>query len=86
MANSKYEYVKTFEQSNRLLPDTYIIVRIDGRGFHKLVANFCRMQSTQLILLYQVFSKVQIRETQRSPCVGINERRSHGGDERNTRC
>lgn len=40
MANSKYEYVKTFEHSNTLLPDTYLIVRIDGRGFHKLSAKY----------------------------------------------
>ncbi|KAH8698817.1 putative tRNAHis guanylyltransferase [Talaromyces proteolyticus] len=36
MANSKYEYVRSFEQSDSLLPETWIVVRIDGRGFHKL--------------------------------------------------
>ncbi|PKY07622.1 putative tRNAHis guanylyltransferase [Aspergillus campestris IBT 28561] len=36
MANSKYEYVKDFEQSDPLLPNTWVVVRIDGRGFHKL--------------------------------------------------
>ncbi|KAL4939499.1 hypothetical protein BDV06DRAFT_198837 [Aspergillus oleicola] len=36
MANSKYEYVKAFEQDDTLLPNTWIVVRIDGRGFHKL--------------------------------------------------
>ncbi|CAL5866814.1 uncharacterized protein PFLUO_LOCUS1024 [Penicillium psychrofluorescens] len=36
MANSKYEYVKSFEQPDILLPNTWIVVRIDGRGFHKL--------------------------------------------------
>ncbi|KAF7888316.1 uncharacterized protein EAF02_002857 [Botrytis sinoallii] len=35
MANSKYEYVKAFEQSDLLIPNTWIVVRIDGRGFHK---------------------------------------------------
>ncbi|KAL2039278.1 hypothetical protein N7G274_007946 [Stereocaulon virgatum] len=35
MANSRYEYVKAFEQTTILLPNTYIVVRIDGRGFHK---------------------------------------------------
>lgn len=35
MANSKYEYVKAFEQPDLLLPNTWIVVRIDGRGFHK---------------------------------------------------
>ncbi|CDW89535.1 trna guanylyltransferase [Stylonychia lemnae] len=33
MANSKFEYVKKFEHSNPLLPSTYMVVRIDGRGF-----------------------------------------------------
>jgi hypothetical protein len=31
----RYEYVKTFEHANTLLPNTWIVVRIDGRGFHK---------------------------------------------------
>ena len=34
MAKSKYEYVKSFERDDSLLPSTYIVVRIDGRGFH----------------------------------------------------
>ncbi|KAL6713868.1 tRNA-His guanylyltransferase [Lecanora helva] len=40
MANSKYEYVKAFEQHTSLLPKTYIVVRVDGRGFHKLSAKY----------------------------------------------
>ncbi|KAJ9612909.1 tRNA-His guanylyltransferase [Cladophialophora chaetospira] len=39
MANSKYEYVRNFEREEILLPNTWIVVRIDGRGFHKL-SNF----------------------------------------------
>ncbi|KAB5584763.1 Thg1 C terminal domain-containing protein [Coniochaeta sp. 2T2.1] len=35
MANSKFEYVKQFEQPDILLPNTWIVVRIDGRGFTK---------------------------------------------------
>ncbi|EFA86333.1 tRNA-histidine guanylyltransferase 1 [Heterostelium album PN500] len=35
MANSKYEYVKLFEQPDSLLPNVWIVVRVDGRGFHK---------------------------------------------------
>ncbi|TVY43460.1 tRNA(His) guanylyltransferase, partial [Lachnellula subtilissima] len=31
----RYEYVKAFEQPDLLLPNTWIVVRIDGRGFHK---------------------------------------------------
>ncbi|RAO67878.1 uncharacterized protein BHQ10_003890 [Talaromyces amestolkiae] len=36
MANSKFEYVRLFEQPDNLLRETWIVVRIDGRGFHKL--------------------------------------------------
>ncbi|CAG8001053.1 unnamed protein product [Penicillium salamii] len=32
----RFEYVKNFEQPDVLLPNTWIVVRIDGRGFHKL--------------------------------------------------
>ncbi|KAK5583596.1 hypothetical protein RB653_005194 [Dictyostelium firmibasis] len=35
MANSKYEYVKSFEQPDILLQNVWIVVRIDGRSFHK---------------------------------------------------
>ncbi|CAK7224154.1 tRNA-His guanylyltransferase [Sporothrix eucalyptigena] len=40
MANSKYEYVRLFEQPDTLLPNTWIVVRIDGRGFTKLCAKY----------------------------------------------
>lgn len=33
MANSKYEYVKAFEEHSQILPETFIVVRIDGKGF-----------------------------------------------------
>jgi len=35
MAKSCYEYVKDFENQSSLLPNTYILVRIDGKGFTK---------------------------------------------------
>lgn len=35
MANSRFEYVKLFERENFLLPQTYIVIRVDGKGFHK---------------------------------------------------
>ncbi|MCJ1479195.1 tRNA-His guanylyltransferase [Lambiella insularis] len=40
MANSRYEYVKSYEKCDTLLPSTYIVVRIDGRGFHKLSSRY----------------------------------------------
>lgn len=33
MSNSRFEYVKTFEKNDKLLPECYLIVRVDGRGF-----------------------------------------------------
>eukprot|EP00388_Colpodella_angusta_P005283 GDKJ01016448.1.p1 GENE.GDKJ01016448.1~~GDKJ01016448.1.p1 ORF type:complete len:341 (-),score=79.85 GDKJ01016448.1:100-1122(-) len=35
MANSKFEYVKLFEQESRILNNCWFVVRIDGRGFTK---------------------------------------------------
>ncbi|CAG8770894.1 27037_t:CDS:2, partial [Dentiscutata erythropus] len=35
MAKSKYEYVKKFEKNDSLLPNTWLVIRVDGRGFHK---------------------------------------------------
>lgn len=40
MANSRFEYVKLFERENPLLPDTYIVLRVDGKGFHKFLAHY----------------------------------------------
>ncbi|OAA62053.1 tRNAHis guanylyltransferase, eukarya [Niveomyces insectorum RCEF 264] len=36
----RYEYVRHFEQPDQLLPNTWIVVRIDGRGFTKLCAKY----------------------------------------------
>lgn len=38
MAGSRYAYVRDFELSDAALPHTYLIVRIDGRGFHRCVS------------------------------------------------
>jgi len=35
MACSKFEYVKQYESQEKLLPSTYIVIRIDGKGFTK---------------------------------------------------
>ncbi|CAM9595012.1 unnamed protein product [Discosporangium mesarthrocarpum] len=37
MAKSRFEYVKSFELSDALLPETYLIVRLDGHRFTKFV-------------------------------------------------
>ena len=40
MFDSRFEYVKQFEQPDNLLPNTWIVVRIDGRGFTKYGSTF----------------------------------------------
>lgn len=40
MACSKFEYVKQFESQEKLLPSTYIVVRLDGKGFTKFCNNY----------------------------------------------
>lgn len=44
MANSKFEYVKRFEHHEPLLSECYLLVRLDGRSFHKFTAkyDFCK--------------------------------------------
>lgn len=34
MSKSRFEYVRNFEISDYCLQDTYIVVRVDGKGFH----------------------------------------------------
>ena len=40
MANSRFGYVRNFEDYDRLLPSTFSVVRIDGQSFHRLVRYF----------------------------------------------
>ncbi|OWF49248.1 probable tRNA(His) guanylyltransferase [Mizuhopecten yessoensis] len=35
MAKSKFEYVKHFETEDRCLPNCWIVIRIDGKAFHR---------------------------------------------------
>ncbi|KAL7034899.1 hypothetical protein ACKWTF_008165 [Chironomus riparius] len=35
MAKSKFEYVKSFEADDKILQNCWIVVRIDGKNFHK---------------------------------------------------
>lgn len=38
MANSRFDYVRSFERDDTLLPNAWIVVRVDGKGFHKFSA------------------------------------------------
>lgn len=35
MANSRFDYVRDFETNDRILPNCWIVVRVDGKAFHK---------------------------------------------------
>src|SRR5262249_23150497 len=37
MSGSKYAYVRDFELPDQLLPDTFIVFRLDGHHFHRCV-------------------------------------------------
>lgn len=37
MAKSQFEYVRAFEEQDSSLPNTWMVVRLDGRGFHRFV-------------------------------------------------
>lgn len=39
MANSRFQYVKKFELSDALLPDTYLVTRLDGHRFTKFTSD-----------------------------------------------
>lgn len=37
MAKSRFEYVRNFELPDPILPNVFMVVRIDGRAFHRRV-------------------------------------------------
>lgn len=53
MAKSKYEYVRKFESDEILLPDCWIVVRIDGKSFHKFSSkhNFSKPNDSRALNL-----------------------------------
>ncbi|KAF8469123.1 putative tRNAHis guanylyltransferase [Kalaharituber pfeilii] len=64
MANSKYEYVKSFERADNLLPNTWIVIRLDGRGFHKFSArhNFAKPNDLRAIQLMNAAAVSVLRD------------------------
>ncbi|KAL6552207.1 hypothetical protein OROGR_008361 [Orobanche gracilis] len=57
MAKSKYEYVKTFEVEDEIMPPNIIVVRIDGRDFrrqntlsHRIFLHFCLCRQMERVL------------------------------------
>ncbi|CAI6339880.1 unnamed protein product [Periconia digitata] len=64
MANSRYGYVRAYEQPDILLPNTYIVVRIDGRGFTKLTAryNFVKPNDVRALHLMNAAAEAVMKE------------------------
>ncbi|KAL0849293.1 hypothetical protein ABMA28_013618 [Loxostege sticticalis] len=60
MAKSTFEYVKTFETNDALLPNTWIVIRIDGKCFHKFAEdhNFSKPNDLRALKLmnYSAFT------------------------------
>ena len=48
MAGSRFEYVREYERDTALLPGTWLVVRVDGRGWGKLSAAQARARSAAL--------------------------------------
>jgi hypothetical protein len=46
MAGSRYAYVRNFELPDPVLPNCFMVVRIDGKGFHKCVLRRSSLESS----------------------------------------
>lgn len=59
MAKSRFEYVRQFEKSDILLPECYIVVRIDGKKFHEFSAHyeFAKPNDTRALKLMSAAAK-----------------------------
>ena len=53
----RFEYVRNFEQPDSLLPNTWIVVRIDGRGFTKYALTRSLSLSIALTLCSRMCAK-----------------------------
>lgn len=84
MSHSKYEYVRRFEADDRLLPNTWIVVRLDGKAFHKSVStivqtclvnvrHFSLAQKMWYFMHEKVYRHSRLQEAQRQDCLGPHE-------------
>ena len=64
MSHSKFEYVRGFESDDRLLPNSWIVVRIDGKAFHKFSDkhNFAKPNDKRALDLMNECAKRVIKE------------------------
>jgi hypothetical protein len=50
MAGSRFEYVREYERDAALLPGTWLVVRVDGRGWGKMSAAQARARAAARVL------------------------------------
>lgn len=64
MAKSKYEYVKSFEQHDSCLQNTFMVVRIDGKGFSKFTSlhDFAKPNDLPALYLMNEAAKAVMEE------------------------
>eukprot|EP00038_Savillea_parva_P014188 m.214679 g.214679 ORF g.214679 m.214679 type:complete len:328 (+) comp27295_c0_seq1:224-1207(+) len=64
MAKSKFEYVKRFERDESLLPNTWLVLRVDGRAFHKFTKthNFAKPNDSRALDLMNGAAKAVMTE------------------------
>ncbi|CAH0404883.1 unnamed protein product [Chilo suppressalis] len=64
MAKSSFEYVKSFEIEDVLLPNTWIVVRLDGKCFHKFSDdhNFSKPNDIRALKLMNYAAFIVINE------------------------
>lgn len=64
MANSKYEYVRKFEDFSQIIPQTWIIVRVDGRNFHRFTTehNFFKPNDQRGLDLLSIAARDVMKE------------------------
>ncbi|KAI9094117.1 tRNAHis guanylyltransferase-domain-containing protein [Phlyctochytrium arcticum] len=66
MACSKFEYVKLFEQNISLLPNTWLVVRLDGHSFHRFTSEhqFAKPNDIRALKLMNHAAKACMQELQ----------------------
>ncbi|WVN89235.1 uncharacterized protein L203_104453 [Cryptococcus depauperatus CBS 7841] len=64
MAKSRFEYVRNYELPDPLTPNTFIIVRLDGKGFHKFsdAHNFAKPNDKRALDLMDTAAKTVFDE------------------------
>eukprot|EP00033_Pygsuia_biforma_P001729 GCRY01001936.1.p1 GENE.GCRY01001936.1~~GCRY01001936.1.p1 ORF type:complete len:259 (+),score=18.90 GCRY01001936.1:169-945(+) len=64
MAQSKFEYVRNFELDDSILKNCWIVIRIDGKGFHKFSSahNFVKPNDNRALDLMNVCARAVMGE------------------------